>query len=143
MRIRDSRVVFIRMPRDPHRMIDPRIDHTVGIAGHPYKYNAAIPYAHSWERLSGVYGGFGTMKELQLATCPCFKKLGPFYGTSVNMDVIRYDDVLLMQAEAQTQLNNPAAALPLINQVRARAKAVSPLVKRTDRTDPSNYRIDI
>ena len=121
--------------------VDPRIDHTVGIAGHPYKYNPNIPYAHSWERLSGVYGGFGTMKELQLATCPCFKKLGPFYGTSVNMDVIRYDDVLLMLAEAQIQLNNPNAALPLINQVRARAAAISPLVKRTDGTYPSNYRI--
>jgi hypothetical protein len=83
------------------------------------------------------------MKELQLATCPCFKKLGPFYGTSVNMDVLRYDDVLLMQAEAQIQLGNPNAALPLINQIRTRAAAVSPLVKRTDGTYPSNYRIDV
>jgi hypothetical protein len=123
--------------------IDPRIDHTVGIAGHPYKYDPNIPYDHSWERLSGVYGGFGTMKELQLASCACFKKLGPFYGTSVNMDVIRYDDVLLMLAEAQIQLDNPNAALPLINQVRARAAAVSPLVKKTDGTNPSNYRIDV
>lgn len=123
--------------------VDPRIDHTVGIDGHPYKYDASIPYRHSWERLSGVYGGFGTMKELQLASCPCFKKLGPFYGTSVNMDIIRYDDVLLWQAEAQIQLNNPNAALPLINQVRARAAAVSPLVKRTNGANPSNYRIDV
>ncbi|HEY6901675.1 MAG TPA: RagB/SusD family nutrient uptake outer membrane protein, partial [Puia sp.] len=107
--------------------IDPRIDHTIGIDGHPYKYSAAIPYRHSWERLSGVYGGFGSMKEQQLATSPSFKKLGPFYGTSVNLDIIRYDDVLLMQAEAQIQLNNPAPALDLINQVRARAAAVSPL----------------
>ncbi|MBS1661325.1 MAG: RagB/SusD family nutrient uptake outer membrane protein [Bacteroidetes bacterium] len=121
--------------------IDPRIDHTVGIDGHPYKYDATVPYRHSWERLSGVYGGFGSMKEQQLATCACFKKLGPFYGTSVNMDVIRYDDVLLMQAEAQIQLNNPAPALDLINQVRTRAAAISPLVKRTDGTNPSNYRI--
>lgn len=123
--------------------VDPRIDHTIGIAGHPFKYNAAIPYAHSWERDNGDYGGFGTMKELQLATCACFKKLGPFYGTSVNMDVIRYDDVLLMQAEAQIQLGNPMAALPLINQVRARAANISPLVKRLDGTYPSNYRISL
>jgi len=123
--------------------VDPRIDHTVGIQGHPFKYNAAIPYDHSWERLAGVYGGFGTMKELQLATCGCFKKLGPFYGTSVNMDIIRYDDVLLMQAEAQIQLNNPMAALPLINQVRARAANISPLVKKLDGTNPSNYNIDV
>jgi starch-binding outer membrane protein, SusD/RagB family len=124
-------------------LVDPRLDHTVGIQGHPFKYNAAIPYDHSWERLAGVYGGFGTMKELQLATCGCFKKLGPFYGTSVNMDIIRYDDVLLMQAEAQIQLNNPMAALTLINQVRARATNISPLVKKLDGTNPSNYNIDV
>ncbi len=123
--------------------VDPRLDHTVGIQGHPFKYNAAIPYDHSWERLAGVYGGFGTMKELQLATCPCFKKLGPFYGTSVNMDVIRYDDVLLMNAEAQIQLGNPDAALPLINQIRTRAANSKSLLKKTDGTYPSNYKIDI
>jgi starch-binding outer membrane protein, SusD/RagB family len=121
--------------------IDPRLDHTVGIAGHPFKYDASIPYEHTWERDNGDYGGFGTMKELQLATCACFKKLGPFYGTSVNMDIIRYDDVLLMQAEAQIQLGNPMAALPLINQIRTRAANISPLVKKLDGTNPSNYRI--
>jgi len=123
--------------------VDPRIDHTIGIQGHPYKYNAALPYDHSWERDNGDYGGFGTMKELQLATCACFKKLGPFYGTSVNMDVIRYDDVLLMQAEAQIQLGNLNAGLALINQVRARAAAISPLVKTLSGGNPSNYNIDI
>jgi len=123
--------------------VDPRIDHTVGIKDHPFKYDPGMPYEHSWERDNGDYGGFGTMKELQLPTCACFKKLGPFYGTSVNLDVIRYDDVLLWQAEAQIQLGNPAAALPLINQVRARAAAISPLVKKADGTYPSNYKIDI
>ncbi|HVM86994.1 MAG TPA: RagB/SusD family nutrient uptake outer membrane protein [Puia sp.] len=128
--------------------VDPRIDHTVGIKDHPFKYDAAIPYEHSWERDNGDYGGFGTMKELQLASCACFKKLGPFYGSSVNMDVIRYDDVLLMNAEAQIQLGNPGTgaqgdALWDINQVRARAANISPLVKKADGTDPSNYKIDV
>ncbi len=127
--------------------VDPRIDHTIGIQGHPFKYDAAIPYDHSWERLAGVYGGFGTMKELQLASCPCFKKLGPFYGTSVNMDVIRYDDVLLMNAEAQIQLAGAGGdlnkALDEINQIRTRAANSTTLVKKTDGTFPSNYKIDV
>jgi hypothetical protein len=123
--------------------VDPRIDHTVGIQGHPFKYNPAIPYDHSWERLAGVYGGFGTMKELQLATCACFKKLGPFYGTSVNMDIIRFDDVLLMNAEAQIQSGNPAAALPIINRIRTRAANSTTLLKKADGTYPSNYKVDI
>jgi starch-binding outer membrane protein, SusD/RagB family len=121
--------------------VDPRIDHTVAIKDHPFKYDPGMTYQHSWERDNGDYGGFGTMKELQLPTCACFKKLGPFYGTSVNVDVIRYDEVLLWQAEAQIQLGNPAAALPLINQVRARAANISPLVKKADGTYPSNYKI--
>ena len=124
-------------------LVDPRLDHTVGIQGHPFKYNPNIPYDHSWERLAGVYGGFGTMKELQLATCGCFKKLGPFYGTSVNMDIIRYADVLLMNAEAQIQLGNPAAALPMINEIRTRAANSTGLLKKSDGTNPSNYKIDI
>ncbi|MDQ2753320.1 MAG: RagB/SusD family nutrient uptake outer membrane protein, partial [Bacteroidota bacterium] len=123
--------------------VDPRIDHTVAIKDHPFKYDPNMPYEHSWERDANDYGGFGTMKELQLPTCACFKKLGPFYGTSVNLDVIRYDDVMLMNAEAQIQSGNPMAALPLINQIRARAANVSPLVKRTDGTYPSNYKIDV
>ena len=79
--------------------------------GHPYKYNAAIPYDHSWERDNGDYGGFGTMKELQLATCACFKKLGPFYGTSVNMDVIRYDDVILNAGGSRDRLGQSGCEL--------------------------------
>jgi hypothetical protein len=122
--------------------VDPRIDHTVGIQGHPFKYDAALPYDHSWERDNGDYGGFGSMKDLQLATCACFKKLGPFYGTSVNYDIIRYDDVLLMNAEAQIQTGNPAAALPLINQIRTRASNSTNLVKKLDGNNPSNYKID-
>jgi len=123
-------------------LVDPRLDHTVGIQGHPFKYNPNVPYDHSWERLAGVYGGFGSMKDLQLATCACFKKLGPFYGTSVNYDIIRYADVLLMQAEAQIQLGNPMAALPLINQIRTRAANSTGLVKKADGTNPSNYKIE-
>jgi hypothetical protein len=123
--------------------VDPRIDHTIAIKDHPFKYDPNMPYEHSWERDAGDYGGFGTMKELQLPTCACFKKLGPFYGTSVNVDVIRYDDVLLWQAEAQIQLGNAAAALPLINQIRSRAANISDLVKKNDGTYPSNYKIDV
>lgn len=124
-------------------LVDPRIDHTIAIQGHPFKYEAKVLYDHSWERDAGDYGGFGTMKELQAGDCACFKKLGPFYGTSVNMDVIRYADVLLWQAEAQIQLGNPSAALPLINQLRTRAANISPRVKKADGTYPSNYKIDV
>jgi hypothetical protein len=59
------------------------------------------------------------------------------------MDVIRYDDVLLMNAEAQIQTGNPDAALPIINQIRTRAANSTGLLKKADGTFPSNYKIDI
>ncbi len=121
--------------------VDPRIDHTVGILGHPFKYQPKILYAHSWERIAALYGGFGNMKEQQAADCPCFRKVGPFYGSSKNLDFIRYADVLLWRAEALIELGQHAAALPLINQVRQRAANSTGRTKKLDGTFPSNYRV--
>ncbi|OGX81100.1 RagB/SusD family nutrient uptake outer membrane protein [Hymenobacter coccineus] len=42
------------------------------------------------------------------------------YFSGINFRVIRYADVLLMQAEALNELGQTAAAVPLINQVRQR-----------------------
>ncbi|MFV8376721.1 RagB/SusD family nutrient uptake outer membrane protein [Flavobacterium sp. LB1P71] len=109
--------------------IDPRIDHTVGVPGRPFKYKNTLKttgdmvYKFSWARDPGVYGYFGNMKEQQSPDCSCYVKNGPFIGTSKNVDFIRYADVLLFKAEALIQLNRYTEALPIINQVRARAAA--------------------
>jgi hypothetical protein len=121
--------------------VDPRIDHTVGIVGHPFKYDPNIPYDHSWERISALYGGFGNMKEQQAADCPCFKKIGPFYGSSKNIDIIRYADVLLMKAEALIELGRHDEALPLINEIRARANNSKERTRKLDGNYPSNFLI--
>lgn len=42
------------------------------------------------------------------------------FSSGYNFRVIRYADILLMQAEALTELNQAGNALPLVNQVRAR-----------------------
>lgn len=52
-------------------------------------------------------------------------------GTAKNYDILRYDDVLLMQAEAYIQLGQPANALPLINQIRERAAASTGRLKNS------------
>jgi hypothetical protein len=109
--------------------IDPRIDHTVGVPGRPFKYKNTLKtsgdmvYKFSWARDPGVYGFFGNMKEQQSPDCSCYVKNGPFIGTSKNVDFIRYADVLLFKAEALIQLNRYTEALPIINQIRARAGA--------------------
>ena len=119
--------------------VDPRLDHTVGIDGHPYKYDNTRPFSNSWVRDPGVYGNFHSMRYQQLATSGSYFKLGPFMGTAHNYDIIRYDDVLLMQAEAYIELGQQANALPLINQVRARAAASTGKLKKLDGTFASSY----
>ena len=119
--------------------VDPRLDHTVGIDGHPYKYDNTKPFSNSWVRDAGVYGNFHTMRFQQLATSSSYFKQGPFMGTAKNYDIIRYDDVLLMQAEAYIELGQPSNALPLINQVRARAAASTGKLKKMNGNFASNY----
>lgn len=121
--------------------VDPRVDHTIGIDGHPYKYNSALPFSNSWIRDPGVYGFFQAMKSQQLATSSSYKKQGPFMGVSKNIDIIRYADVLLFQAEAYIELGQQALAMPLINQIRARAAQSTGRLKKADGTFPSNYLI--
>jgi hypothetical protein len=119
--------------------VDPRLDHTVGIEGHVYKYDNSLLFSNSWVRDPGVYGSYHTMRDQQLATSSSYFKLGPFMGTAKNVDIIRYDDVLLMQAEAYIELGQPDLALPLINQIRARAAASTGRLKKADNTFASNY----
>jgi len=124
--------------------MDPRIDHSVGIQGHPYKYRneEAYIFDNSWVRDPGVYGWFQSMKEQQAADCSCYKKEGPFIGSSKNIDIIRYADVLLMQAEAYIELGEQSKAMPLINQIRARAAQSTDRTKLVDGTAASNYFIE-
>ena len=122
--------------------VDPRLDHTVGIDGHPYKYDNTKPFSNSWVRDAGVYGNFHTMRNQQLATSGSYFKLGPFMGSAKNYDIIRYDEVLLMQAEAYIELGQQDQALPLINMIRTRAAASTGRLKKADGTFASNYNIN-
>jgi starch-binding outer membrane protein, SusD/RagB family len=121
--------------------VDPRLDHTVGIDGHPYKYDNTKPFSNSWIRDAGVYGNFHTMRNQQLATSGSYFKLGPFMGSARNYDILRYDDILLMQAEAYIELDQQDKALPLINQIRTRAATSTGRLKKANGTFASNYNI--
>ena len=121
--------------------VDPRLDHTVGIDGHPYKYDPTKPFSNSWVRDPGVYGNFHSMRNQQAATSSSYFKLGPFMGTAKNYDILRYDDILLMQAEAYIELGQQDKALPIINQIRTRAAASTGKLKKADGTFASKYNI--
>jgi len=49
-----------------------------------------------------------------------YKQSNEDFQSGINFRVIRYADVLLMMAEVENELSGPGAALPLVNQVRAR-----------------------
>ena len=55
------------------------------------------------------------------------------FDSPINQRVMRYADVLLLQAEALNEQNNPAGAVPLVNQVRQRA-GLSPLAAGLSQT---------
>lgn len=122
--------------------VDPRLDHTVGIATHPFKYKPTWVMQPNWRRAPQVYGFYSTMKEIVPYDDPSFKKYGAFMGGALNFDVIRYDDLLLMKAEALIELDRHAEALPLINQIRLRAKNSTGRLKMADGTPISNYKIE-
>nr|MBA4167968.1 RagB/SusD family nutrient uptake outer membrane protein [Chitinophagaceae bacterium] len=57
-------------------------------------------------------------------------------------DIIRYADVLLWKAEALIELGRQNEALPLINEVRARAANSTSRLKLANGDFPSNYRMN-
>jgi hypothetical protein len=62
-------------------------------------------------------------------------------GTAKNYDILRYDDLLLIQAEAYIQLGQQDKALPIINQIRTRAANSTNRLKKLDGSFPSNYNL--
>lgn len=123
--------------------VDPRLDHTIGIPTHPYKYDPSFVYQKNWARTPTIYGPYSGMKEMLLPNDPGLVKVGAFFGTSKNSDIIRYADVLLMKAEALIELGRQAEALPIINQIRERAANSTSRLKNADGTSISNYRIGL
>lgn len=127
---------FLRMT------FDPRLDHTVAIPGHPFKYKSNFIYQKSWARSPQIYGYYSSMKELVTYDSPAFQKVGPFMGSSMNTVILRYDDLLLWKAEALIELGRQADALPIINQIRSRAGNSTELLKQADGSFVSNYKIN-
>jgi len=123
--------------------VDPRVDHTVAVVGHPFKYSPTFVFDNSWVRVPQVYGLNLSMKESVLPTDPSFQKTPPFMSSSKNWAVIRYADVLLWKAEALIELNRSADALPLINQIRQRAMNSTGRLKQANGAATSNYKIGL
>jgi hypothetical protein len=120
--------------------VDPRVDHTVAIEGHPFKYDNNFIYQPDvWARAIATYGEFSAMKGLQPVGSPAVEQVGPFYASSKNTNIIRYADALLWKAEALIELGREGEALPLINRIRSRA--ANSVVLDADGNNVSNYSV--
>ncbi|WP_121812338.1 RagB/SusD family nutrient uptake outer membrane protein [Mucilaginibacter kameinonensis] len=126
-----------------NQTFDPRLDHTVGIPGHPFKYVPTFVYQTSWARAPAIYGFFTSMKDDAAANDPSFQKIPPFMSSSKNWELIRFADVLLWKAEALIELNRPNEALPLINMVRQRGGNSTARLKQADGSFISNYKVSV
>ncbi len=118
--------------------VDPRLFHTVAIPGKPYKYTDQV-FGTDQSRNPAVYGYYSSLKENVDPNDPGYKSIGPWFANSKNQIVLRYADVLLMRAEALIELGRHDDALPLINQIRSRAKASTNLIQFAGNVDIEVY----
>jgi len=92
---------------------DPRRDATIMFAGETTPEGDVVPAASP---------DFPTMYN-QKSYVPFALSVATNQGSDQNIRVIRYADVLLMNAEAANELANSAQAISSLEQVRARARA--------------------
>lgn len=119
--------------------VDPRLYHTVALPGVPYKYDKKNIFDESWTRNKAVYGLYSSLKENVALNDPSSVLIDPFRANTKNKIVIRYADVVLMRAEALIELDREKEALPLINEIRKRAKKSTGLIDYAENMDIALY----
>lgn len=119
--------------------VDPRLYHTVALPGVPYKYDKKNIFDESWTRNKAVYGLYSSLKENVALNDPSSVLIDPFRANTKNKIVIRYADVVLIRAEALIELDREKEALPLINEIRERAKKSTGLIDYAENVDIALY----
>jgi hypothetical protein len=111
--------------------LDPRIDHTIGRRGIQYLDWIEHPGAN-WIRNQPYSGPYSVKKSVyykrQENTLTDGSSWTRGYAT-MNFNIIRFADVLLMAAEAEIEAGSLSTALGYINQVRSRAANPAGFVK--------------
>ncbi len=104
------------------RPVDPRLDWSVGRDGVPYKdWNL---HSRAWIRDASYSGPYSPKKNIHEAAFPDAEDNVGWVATQTNnvpIQIFRYADMLLLDAEAEVELGNLNAAQTIVNQIRARA----------------------
>lgn len=125
--------------------IDPRLDWTVGRRGVPY-LDWGVHAGKDWIRDQAEAGPYSPVKNVHFqATQDQYANYTWFApGNAINLNLIRFSDVLLLAAEAEAELGNLDAAETYVNQVRNRAGNPSGWVYQyMDNSDPTGARSNI
>jgi len=99
--------------------VDPRIDWTIGRDGIDYLGHGE--HAPSWIRDRGWSSEYSPKKFVYAPGEGNTISWNPAHLNPINVPIIRYADVLLMQAELDVESGNLEAARAKVNQIRERA----------------------
>lgn len=107
---------------------DPRLFHTIAMPGVAFKlvYDETIDnnniYNYDWMRDPADYFIFSSLRNLMNTGSDSICWILPYLGCSLNQVEYRYDDILLMRAEALIETGNwSGEAKQLVNAIRQRA----------------------
>lgn len=102
--------------------VDPRLDWTIGRRGIPF-HDWGLHPGNDWIRDQTSAGPYANKKNIYWqATAGTYSDQSTWApGSAININIIRYADVLLMYAETEAQLGHLPQALTLVNRVRERA----------------------
>ncbi len=133
----------VKLTDDYEGNIDPRLDFTVGRIGFPFRGHT---YNKNWCRAYDVYGEYSGKKGLIDPSSSDMVQGFPWGASSLNFNLIRYADILLLKAEALIEQNQSMdVARGLINQVREKsARSVSSTYTPVD-IDPTkaSYKVGL
>lgn len=123
--------------------LDPRLDWTVGRRGIPYLDWGNHP-GKAWVRWADASGPYTAIKNTYSKaqkgsfTDPNYWSTG---SIAININLIRFADVLLWAAEVEIEVGSLDKAMDYINRVRLRAADPSGWVISTDGSPAANYQI--
>lgn len=122
----------------PANNLDPRLDHTVGRRGIPYLDFGVFPGA-KWVVDPVTYGPYRLKKGMSTSAQQAVTGMNS--RTTVNYNICRYADILLMRAEVAVELKDLPKALSLVNEIRIRARDGA-RVTFPDGKPAANYKIE-
>lgn len=128
--------------------LDPRIDWTVGRRGIPFLDWGEHPGSSGAGYVRKVDNGgpFSPVKTVPRIADFDNNLAGVidwgFTSSALNVQIMRFADVILMLAEVEAELNNLQAATDLVNQIRRRAANADGFVKTDAGDDAASYVIN-